>query len=78
VTRQVVDLEAAVNAAAAALSQRYDGDLGSKEEVAHVARTAVEAAAGVLGLVDMPRGAQRPNHIPTVFTAEVATREDYL
>jgi hypothetical protein len=78
VTRQVVDLEAAIDAAAAALSQRYDGDLGSKEEVAHVARTAVEAAAGVLGLVDMPRGAQRPDYIPSALTDEVLAREDYL
>lgn len=77
-TREIVDLEAAITAAAAALSQHYDGDLGSKEEVARIARTAVEAAADTLGLVDMPRGAQRPDYIPSALTDEVLAREDYL
>lgn len=77
-TRTVVDLEAAVTAVTAALGQTYDGDLGDKERVEQIARTAVETVADVLGFVDQPRGERRPDYIPSSLVQSVNPGEAYL
>lgn len=71
--REVVDLEAAIAAAAKALRTTYPAL--NRERVPDVARTAVEAAAEVLGLVDRRSVEFDP---PAITTDTVTPREDYL
>lgn len=84
-TRDVIDLEAAIAAAAAAIRENHGPDIVRPAAVNAVARDAVEAAADALGLVGLSTvqgtlHAERRPHAdpPIVHTDTVTPRKDYL